>query len=147
MTVIARLENHPQWDGIRGYGLQRVLSVESHKKSKCSIEDIKKFQDVLPNYQIHVVSKDHINGIIYDGIEGGIPIYLYYQDEHFDVITKMTGFLNRSYFCQQCKKGYDHKEKHPCVYCHPLHADEEENRRFCDECSGTSKMTPVSKCI
>ncbi|WAR09982.1 ZN358-like protein [Mya arenaria] len=149
VTAIARHDKHPQWDSIRrGYGLQRTLAIELHRKAnvplkKCGIEEVKKFQAALPNYQIYVLSKDHFNGIIYDGVEGGVPIYLYYHDEHFDVITKMTGFLNRSYFCQQCKKGYDHKEKHvcnnPCIYCHKLHLDEEENWRFCAECNRSFK--------
>ncbi|WAR09597.1 hypothetical protein MAR_034673 [Mya arenaria] len=26
----------------------------------------------------------------------------------------MTAFLNRNYFCDQCKKGYQHKERHSC---------------------------------
>jgi len=71
---------------------------------KCGIEEVKMFQAVLPQYQIHVLSKDHFNGIINDGVEGGVPIYLYCPDEHFDAITKITGFLNRSYFCDTCKK-------------------------------------------
>lgn len=85
------------------------MAEQLHQKAgvppqKCGIEEVKKFQAVLPQYQIHVLSKDHFNGIIYDGVEGGVPIYLYFHDEHFDVITKMTGFLNRSYFCETCKK-------------------------------------------
>jgi len=55
---------------------------------KCGIEEVKKFQAVLPQYQIHVLSKDHFNGIINDGVKGGVPIYLYYHFAHFDAITK-----------------------------------------------------------
>lgn len=145
VTAIARIEKHPMWDSIRkGTKLQRILAEILHERAgvplqKCGLEEVKKFQSILPNYQIHVLSKDHFNGIIYEGTEGGIPIFLYYHDEHFDVITKMTGFLNRSYFCQQCKKGYNTKERHvcnnPCVYCHQLHSDEEENWRICDKCN------------
>ncbi|WAR29495.1 ZN358-like protein [Mya arenaria] len=149
ITAIARHENHPQWNSIRqGCAIQRQLAEELHKKAgvplqRCGIEEVKKFQAVLPNYQIHVLSKEHFNGIIYDGIEGGVPINLYHHDEHFDVITKMTGFLNRIYFCLRCKKGYDHKEKHscnnPCVYCHKTHSDEEEKWTFCSRCKRNFK--------
>lgn len=49
----------------------------------------------------------------------------------------MTGFLNRSYFCQMCKKGYNNKEMHtcnnPCVYCHQIHTEGEEKWMFCDQ--------------
>lgn len=133
VTAIARHENHPQWNNIRqGRFIQRQLAVNLHIKvgvplQKCGLEDVKKFQAVLLNYQIYVLSKDHFNGIVFGGIEGGLPIYLHYHDEHFDVITKITGFLNRSYFCETTKKGYNTKEHHscnnPCVYCHHIHED------------------------
>ncbi|WAR14681.1 ZN358-like protein [Mya arenaria] len=145
VTAKARVENHPEWNNIRqGRSIQQILAEQLHVKAgvplgKCGIEEVKKFQAALPQYQIHVLSKDHFNGIIYDGLEGGVPIFLYYHDGHYDVITKMTGFLNRSYFCQECKKGYDHKERHicnnPCVYCHHIHSEEEGRWKFCAECN------------
>ncbi|WAR15803.1 hypothetical protein MAR_030397 [Mya arenaria] len=149
ITAIAQIENHPQWNSIRlGRAIQGQLAETLHQKAgvplqRCGIEEVKKFQAVLPNYQIHVLSKEHFNGIIYDGVEGGEPIYLYYHDQHFDVITKMTGFLNRSYFCESCKKGYSNKEKHycnnPCVYCHQLHSEEEDKWTFCSKCNRNFK--------
>lgn len=145
ITAMARLESHPQWQNIRsGRHIQQQLALDLHKRAgeplkKCGLEEVKQFQTVLSNYQIHVLSKEHFNAIIYEGPEGGVPIYLYYHDEHFDVITKMTGFLNRSYFCETCKKGYSNKERHncnnPCVYCHQLHTEEEETWRYCDKCN------------
>jgi len=116
---------------------RKVLAEQLQHKAgvalrKCGIEEDKKFQAVLLQYQIHVLSKDHFNGLIYDGVEGGVSIHLYYHYEHLDAITKMTGFLIRSYFCDTCKKGYDHKERHvcnnPCVYCHKLHSNERQTR-------------------
>lgn len=100
----------PQWNNIRqGRHIQGQLANELHKKAdipvgECGIDEIKRFQAVLPNFQIHVLSKDHFNAIIYSGPEGGVPIYLYQHNRHFDVITTMTGFLSRSYFCTECKK-------------------------------------------
>ena len=70
----------------------------------CGIEEVKKFQAVLPEYQIHVVSKDHFNAIIYAGPEKDKNIYVYYHDNHFDVITSMAAFMNRSCFAQNVKK-------------------------------------------
>lgn len=133
VTAIAHHEQHPLQNSIRqGRNIQRVLAVDLHRKAQvelkpCGIEEVKRFKAALPNYKIHALSKEMFNGIIYKGPHDGIPLYLYYHDGHFDVITKMTGFLNMSYFCEHCKKGYDHKEKHacnnPCVYCHHLHTD------------------------
>lgn len=89
VTTIARHEQHPQWNSIRqGCAIQRQLAENLHRKAgvplqKCGIEEVKRFQAALPQYQIHVLSKDSFNGIIYDGVEGGVPIYLYYHDEHY----------------------------------------------------------------
>jgi hypothetical protein len=105
---------------------------------KCGIEEAKMFQSSLLNYQIHVVSKAHINAIVYKGPDSGIPVYLYNHDDHFDVITSMTGFLNRSYFCKSCKKGYQHLERqacnNPCHFCRKLHMDDTENLQYCEKC-------------
>lgn len=64
---------------------------------KCGIAGIKLFQNALPNYQINVLSKDYFNAIIYSGPEGGIPIYIYHHDQHFDVISRISGFLNTNF--------------------------------------------------
>lgn len=116
VTAIARIQNHPQWDNIRkGRTIQGELAKDLHKKAgvplePCDIAEVKLFQKTLPDFQIHILSKEHFNSVIYQGPEGGTPIYLYYHDQHFDVITKITGFLDRSYFCFQCKKGYNTKK-------------------------------------
>ncbi|XP_060588537.1 uncharacterized protein LOC132743952 [Ruditapes philippinarum] len=145
VTAVARVEKHPQWDNIRrGRQIQQDLAIELHQKAdvplgKCGIEEVKKFQATILNYQIHVVSKAHFNAIIYQGPEGGVPIYIYNHDDHYDVITSMTGFLNRNFFCQKCKKGYQTEERHrcnnPCHYCRKLHEDVSEDWQFCETCN------------
>lgn len=145
VTAMARLEKHSQWNSIRqGRHIQRELAIALHQKAnvplgECGIEDIKKFQSATPNYQIHVVSKNHFNAIVYQGPEGGIPIYLYCHDGHYDVITTMSGFLNRNHFCDKCKKGYDHKERHacnnPCHFCRKLHTSDNEDWQYCETCN------------
>ncbi|WAR17772.1 ZN468-like protein, partial [Mya arenaria] len=60
VTAIARHENDPQWNSIRrGYSMQRHLAEQLHQQAgvplqRCGIDEVKKFQSVLPNYQIHV---------------------------------------------------------------------------------------------
>lgn len=51
----------------------------------CGIEDIKMFQAVLPGYQLNVVSKEHLNSMIYSG----------HHANNYDVITSMPAFLAR----------------------------------------------------
>ncbi|XP_053388466.1 uncharacterized protein LOC128551595 [Mercenaria mercenaria] len=91
VTAIARIEKHPQWDNIRkGRLAQKQLALNLHDTAgvplqHCGIEEVKQIQEILSSYKILVLSKEHFNAIIYDGQEDGVPIYLYYHNEHFDV--------------------------------------------------------------
>ena len=88
---------------------------------------MKAFQSALPGYQIHFVSKDCFDAIKYQCPEVEKKIYLYHHNYHNDLITTMSGILNRSYFCQKCEKGYSNKDRHfsneTCYTCHKCHKD------------------------
>ena len=47
--------------------------------------------------------------------------------------------MNKEYFCLQCKRGYDKKEKHkcnnPCNCCLHIHEDGLTNRKHCQDCN------------
>ena len=146
VTAKAKLDKHEQWNSIRqGRGIQKDLALQLHDKAhipvgECGISEIKHFQDVLPGYQINVVSREHFNAIIYSGPESEKKIYLYLHDDHYDVITSMAAFLTKSYYCTQCQKGYDQREKHKCNdvchRCRKIHEDETDARwRFCEACN------------
>ena len=145
VTAKARLDNHERWNSIRqGRGIQETLARELHIKAgiplqRCGIEEVKGFQRILDGYQIHVISKNHFNGIIYEGPPAEQKIYLYLHDWHYDIITKMPAFLGRSYYCTKCNKGYDHKERHacnnPCHYCYKIHDMEHQQWTYCNECN------------
>ena len=145
VTARARIDNHHLWENIRkGRGAQTTLAKELHAKAnvplaKCGIEEIKEFQRVLPDYQIYVLSKEHLNAIIYKGGEAEKKIYLYLHDDHFDVITSLPAFLGRGYFCHKCQKGYDHKQRHhcnnPCLQCHHIHDDLDKEWIECKSCN------------
>ena len=145
VTAMARIHNHTQWNNIRqGRKIQEELARDLHRKAgvplaSCGIDEVKQFQKVLPDFQIIILSKEHFNSVIFQGPEGGIPIYLYYHDQHYDVICKVTGFLDRSYFCLECKKGYNNKEKHSCNnachLCKHIHDEADENWMHCEQCN------------
>ena len=66
------------------------------------------------------------------------PSVLYYHKNHFDVITKLPGFLCRGYFCHRCHKAYDHTTDHVCT-------------AMCDMCRGfecvwVGKGIPCNEC-
>ena len=87
----------------------------------CGLEQVKEFQKVIPNYQICVVSKEQFNSLVYMGPMKSKSIYLLYNDHHYDLIVSMAAYLNRSYYCHSCKKGYNDKRNHRCdKSCHDV---------------------------
>ena len=149
-VAIARIEKDPQYNHIRdssrsiqlqrAFGLQEAANVPL---GPCGLKEVDLFQQHLVNYQIIVVSGDQDNAIIYPPHPRANPdpeksIYLYYQANHFDVITKLPGFLNTAYFCHRCHKGYDHTTDHVCTgmcySCRGFGCTIEDNGITCKEC-------------
>ena len=125
VVAVARIESDPKFNQIKrsGRDVQLERALQLHQAANvplgpCGIDEVKLFQQYLTNYQIIVVSGDHNNSIIYPtkppGTDDKQSIYLYYHNNHFDVITKLPGFLNKSYFCHRCHKSYDHTSDHLC---------------------------------
>ena len=83
------------------------------------LEDLDKFQDVLPDYQIKVVSARHLNTIIYRGKSNSrkiIHLYLDKERDHYDVIVNMKAFVGGVYYCIECEKSFNTNdyEHHSC---------------------------------
>ena len=126
VVSIARIEKDRRYNHIRDSSrpIQRERAFDLHEAANvplgpCGLDEVELFQQHLVNYQIIVVSGDHTNSIIYPREPPANPnpeksIYLYYQANHFDVITSLPGFLNKSYFCHRCHKPYDHTTDHLC---------------------------------
>ena len=150
VVAIARIENDPRYNSImdsrcniqgrRAHDLHEAANVPL---GPCGLDEVGLFQDYLVNYQIIVVSGDQNNTIIYPPHPPANPnpeksIYLYYQANHFDVITKLPGFLNTNYFCHTCHKGYDHTADHlcdgMCKSCRGFGCTIENNGMTCKEC-------------
>ena len=148
---IARIEKDPQYTQItkssRHIQFERALALHQAAHVPfdipCGLKEVDLFQQHLTNYQIIVVSGDQNNTIIYPPKPPPNPnpeksIYLYYQANHFDVITTLPGFLNTNYFCHQCHKGYDHTTDHlcdgMCKSCRGFGCTLENNGIICKEC-------------
>ena len=125
-VAIARIEKDPKYNQIcksdRPVQRQRALALHQAANvplGPCGIDEVKLFQNYLVNYQIIVVSGAHNNSIIYPpqppGTDEKPVISLYYHNNHFDVITKLPGFLNRGYFCHRCHKAYNTTTDHICT--------------------------------
>ena len=125
VVAVAKIENDPKYHQIRKSNrpvqLQRALDL--HRAANvplgpCGMDEVKLFQNYLTNYQIIVVSGDHNDSIIYPpqppDTDEKPTIGLYFHDNHFDVITSIPGFLNKTRFCHRCHKCYDHTSDHLC---------------------------------
>ena len=149
-VAIARIEKDPKYSQIihskRHIQLDRALDLHQAANvplRPCGMDEVKLFQQHLTNYQIIVVSGDHNNSIIYPPQPPANPdpeksIYLYFHANHFDVITSLPGFLNRSHFCHRCHKSYDHTTDHICSdmcrSCRGFGCEYEGNGIVCNEC-------------
>jgi hypothetical protein len=89
-----------------------------------NLSHLKIIEDFLENYQITVYeSIAQGSSLIYP--ETNILnkekrkvkfINIIYDNEHFNVITKMTAFLGYNYFCEYCKIKYSNLGQHNCEY-------------------------------
>ena len=148
---IARIEKDPRYkqivDSKRHIQFERALALHQAAHVPfgipCGLKEVDLFQQHLTQYQIIVVSGEQNNTIIYPPKPPANPnpeksIYLYYQANHSDVITTLPGFLNTSYFCHQCHKGYDHTTDHlcdgMCKSCRGVGCTIENNGIICKEC-------------
>lgn len=146
VTAIAHVNENPNRGSFtKGAAIQRNEAVELHQRAgvpliKCGLEEVKKFQEKLPECQIVIVSAEQFDQIVYKGPDSEKVIYLYYHDGHFDVIKSMPAFLNRAKFCLKCCKGYDVEDKRhhgcdKCPCCHKKGCPDVDQWRRCDDCT------------
>jgi len=83
VTAKAKLDGHEKWNSIRqGRTIQKELAINLHQQAgvpwkKCGLDEIKRFQEIMTNYQINVFSKEYFNGIIYSGPETEKNVYIF----------------------------------------------------------------------
>tara|TARA_R110000737_G_scaffold9316_2_gene25072 strand:+ start:99 stop:4193 length:4095 start_codon:yes stop_codon:yes gene_type:complete len=125
-----------------------------------ALEDLEAFE-FITGLSITAIDGDNSLNVVYPEIEKGgkyIPpednnqtIYLYLHTEndvpHCDLINngRVAGFFGRHYFCHKCKKCYEKKDCHKCVYackmcckagCPTIKEDKSKIKYhiFCDDC-------------
>ena len=125
VVAIAKIEKDPGYKNMLKpeRRTQEKKARELHEAANvplgpCGIPEVELFQKYLTNYEINIVSGNHDNSIIYPSKPSTnnsvTPIYLYLQDNHYDIITSMPGFLSDVYFCHKCRRSYTHKLGHLC---------------------------------
>ena len=147
VVAIARVENAANYDYLRR--IDRAQQIKARKLhieadvpfGPCGLEEVKLFQRHLTRYEINIVSLLQNNAIIHppkdQAVPDKTPIYLLLHDNHYDVITKMPGFLNCAHFCHKCRKAYADKFDHMCPgMCKSCRAYEcvWDGAMTCDQC-------------
>jgi len=131
-----------------GRKVQTVLAEElcqrlgDYNEEGFTLEDIKHVEELL-DIQIKVICAENFNTIIYSGEERETKIYLYKNENHFDVINSMKAFLGSCYYCEKCDKRYNNKNRYRysaridvCKLCaRPQHSQDEKNKIYCEKCN------------
>ena len=111
------------WSALRqGRPRQTTQARELHRlagvpEGPCGLEELEAFQRFLaPQYQLKVINRGHPFFMIYRGPDAPHQIMLLKSNSHYEGCTTFSGFVNISYWCHLCDKGFDHKDKdnHPC---------------------------------
>ena len=83
----------------------------------CGWEECNKFQKYLqPEYQLLVMCRTHPFFLFFRGDPAPKQICLIKSDDHFDGCTSFSAFVNRSYWCSLCARGFNVQDAkhHPC---------------------------------
>ena len=122
------------WDTLRqGRPRQGVQARKLHRlagvpEGPCAWEELDAFQRVLsPHYQLKVVCRSKPFFMIYCGPDAPHQIMLLKSDHHYEGCNSFSGFMNKSYWCHLCDRGFDHrtKDEHACEgrTCRACHRD------------------------
>ena len=110
----------------------------------CGPAELKKFQAVLPDYQIKVFSATSSCELLFKGPEANRIIYLILDErlKHYNVITGPVAFYGLKYYCNTCEKPYrqrfEHSCKEKCPCCFEEHDRSEKSLYLvCKDCNRT----------
>ena len=108
----------------------------------CGWEELNKFQEYLkPTYQLLVMCRTKPFFLFFKGAPAPKQICLIQSDDHYDGCTSFSAFVNRSYWCSQCEKGFNVNDakNHPCEgrSCHSC------NRTDCPDYKRNSQPTLI----
>ena len=111
------------WDSLKkGYPVQQQQAQTLHQQAgvavgACGLPELAKFQQALgPSYQLLVMLRMKPFDLIFKGPDAPHQIRLLKSNDHFDGLTSFPAFLNRSYYCIECQRGFNtnDKENHIC---------------------------------
>ncbi|CAH3021417.1 unnamed protein product [Porites evermanni] len=111
------------WENLkRGLPVQQRQAQELHQQARvaegpCGIEELRRFQQALgPQYQLLVMTRMKLFFLIFKGPTAPHQIRLLKSNHHFDGCTSFPAFVNRSYYCVDCERGFNTNDRttHTC---------------------------------
>ena len=103
-----------QWENLkRGRPVQEHQAKELHLQAgvpegPCALQELRQFQQALgAQYQLLVMTRLKPFFLIYKGPEAPNKIRLLKSNNHYDGCTSFHAFLNRSYYCEDCERGFN----------------------------------------
>ena len=106
------------WDSLKkGYPVQQQQAQALHQQAgvpegPCGVPELQQFQHALgPQYQLVVMLRIKPFDLIFIGPEAPHKIYLLKSNDHFDGLTSIPAFINRSYYCIECQRGFNTNDK------------------------------------
>ena len=114
------------WETLRkGRPRQGIMAKDLHRaagvaEGPCGLPELRQFQTYLstldPPYQLKVLSRQHPFFLIFRGPDATHKIILLKSEHHYEGCTTITGFINKSYWCHECDRGYNTNDAahHPC---------------------------------
>ena len=118
----AILNEDPKLKSIKDHrvSLQTKLTMDLIQKCELKNDGPYDFNDILIiakylDINIRVISAEMLNNVTFKtNFKTNKYIYLYYSNNHYDLITSVKAFFNYSYYCDSCCVGYAHKDSHKC---------------------------------
>ena len=130
---------HKQYDNLRrGMPIQERLAKLLHRDAEvpegpCGLEELQQFQTYLGPQGYKIIVVDYTScAVIFRGQVKKYPkvINLVKHNNHYNGVKNMATLLNRSYFCNECCKGFNNDDAahHSC------------NGKSCQSCQRTPRQ-------
>ena len=117
------VDGHRHWENLkRGLPIQEKEAKELHREANvpegaCGLKELRRFQEALgSDYQLLVMTRMKPFSLIFIGPSAPHQIRLLKSNNHYDGCTSFPAFVNKSYYCLDCEKGFNTNDKahHPC---------------------------------
>ena len=111
------------WDNLkRGRPVQQRQAQALHQQAgvaegPCGLPELRQFEQALgPQYQLLVMTRMKPFFLIFKGPAAPHQIRLLKPDDHSDGCTSFPAFVNRSYYCVDCERGFNTNDRtnHTC---------------------------------